>query len=67
MFEQYDIASGESLDPEPAVHETAMTEQEVPTLRLMTVEEAIKTERRRIQLPADIATLPVAYLLSRWG
>ena len=67
MFEQYDIASGESLDPEPAAQETAVTEHEVPALRLMTVEEAMKAERRRIQLPADIATVPVAYLLSRWG
>lgn len=67
MLMQYDIASGESLDPEPAVNEAATLRDEVPELRLMTVEEACQLQKRQIRLPADIAGLPVSYLLSRWG
>ena len=67
MFKQYDIASGESLDPEPVGYELANTEDQVTALRLMTVEEArVAEESRKIRLPVDIATIPVPYLLSRW-
>lgn len=69
MMMQFDIESGEPID-EARTTETFTSParfREAAALRLMTVEEAVAAERRRVRLPADIATLPVTHLLQRWN
>ena len=66
MTMQFDIASGEMIEP-AEYHDVRVPAgaNEQTGLRLQTVEEAISLARSGIGLPPDLAEIPVAVFLLR--
>lgn len=69
MITHYDMTTGEVIedgDREQPVT-TAAHADGTMALRLLSVHEAVATQKPKIRLPADVAALPVDTLIARWS
>ena len=69
MIRHYDMTTGEEVG-ETIQHGSAQSAHlaiETESLRLMTVQESAALQGCDMQLPADMATLPVEAILTKWS